>query len=89
MLARHRSRRLPRRHPKVVVFPFPPPSGTTEFAKTDLVLSSGDNYLYVVFPGVTAASHIDVYSVNDDGTLTLFGSTPSTLAGGLSGLVAT
>jgi hypothetical protein len=53
------------------------------------VLSSGDNYLYVVFPGVTAASHIDVYSVNDDGTLTLFGSTPSTLAGGLSGLVAT
>jgi hypothetical protein len=54
------------------------------------VLSSGDNYLYVVFPGVfTPASHIDVYSVNDDGTLTLFGSTPSTLAGGLSGLVAT
>ena len=74
--------------PQVVVFPFPPPSGTTEFAKTDLALSSDDNYLYVVSPGVfTPASHIDMYSVNDDGTVTLFGITPSTLAGGLSGLV--
>ncbi len=75
--------------PQVVVFPFPPP-GTTEFAKTDIALSPHDDFAYVVVPGFySSTSHIDAYSVNDDGTLTLLALTPSTLAGGLSGILTT
>ena len=81
--------------PQVVVFPFfpglgLPPGGLTEFAKTDVALTPDDDFLYVLSPGVfTPASHIDMYAVEDDGTLTLLGLTPSTLAGGLSGLIVT
>ena len=71
------------------VFPFPPP-GTSEFIKTDIGLSPDGNFAYVVSPGVlSSTSHIDIYNVNDDGTLTLIGLTPSTLAGGLSGMLVT
>ena len=75
--------------PLQYVFPFPPP-GTSEFIKTDIGLSPDGNFAYVVSPGVlSSTSHIDIYNVNDDGTLTLIGLTPSTLAGGLSGMLVT
>ena len=63
------------------------PSTTGEFARTDEVLSGDGRFLYVLVPGVMpgTSSHIDEYAVSG-GNLTLIGTTPSTLAVGVSGL---
>jgi hypothetical protein len=66
--------------------PSTPAIDVREFFQTDITLSRDGQYAYVVSPGLGPVSHIDEYDVNDDGTLSLFAVTPSTLAGGLSGL---
>ena len=63
---------------------------------TDLTLSSDSRYLYVVSPtlGMLPApndnntSHIDVYRVGRDGSLTWIQATPDTLPAGASGMAA-
>jgi hypothetical protein len=61
---------------------------SSEFAKTDEVLSGDSKYLYVLNPSIMAGntSRIDEYKVGADGSLSLIGDTPSTLAAGASGL---
>ena len=63
-----------------------PASG--DFALTDSVLSKNDKYLYVLAPSIKAGdtSHIQSYKVGSGGILTHMGSTPMTLAVGVSGL---
>jgi 6-phosphogluconolactonase len=57
---------------------------------SDAALSSDDQYLYVVDPTLTGGdtSHIDVYRVGADGSLTHIQSTPHNLPRGVSGAVA-
>ena len=61
---------------------------SSEFVKTDTVLSGDSKYLYVLNPSVMAGntSRIDEYKVSATGGLHLIGDTPSTLAVGASGL---
>jgi len=78
----------------------PPSVGAGEFARTDATLSRDSKYLYVLspqvvppgaIPGVTPVpSHIDVYRVGSDGSLTMFSSTPAgaNLGVGATGLAA-
>jgi len=63
-----------------------PPSGN--FALTDSLLSKDGKYLYVLAPSIMAGntSHIEIYKVGPGGLLTHVGSTPKTLAVGVSGL---
>lgn len=56
---------------------------------SDEALSSNDHYLYVVDPFVMGApSHIDVYKVGSNGSITHIQTTPSTLPNGVSGAAA-
>jgi 6-phosphogluconolactonase (cycloisomerase 2 family) len=65
------------------------PNPLGERFKTDDALSPDSKYLYVLAPGLTAAtSHIDVYKLGKNGSLKLVSHTPSTLAAGLSGIAA-
>jgi 6-phosphogluconolactonase (cycloisomerase 2 family) len=66
----------------------------SEFARTDVTLSRDDHFLYVLSPLESGSatmpggnSHIDIYAVHDNGTLSLVGATPSIPVPGLSGLV--
>lgn len=53
---------------------------------SDEALSSNNRYLYVVDPFVMGApSHIDVYKVGSNGSITHIQTTPSTLPNGVSG----
>jgi 6-phosphogluconolactonase len=79
--------------PKGELTPLGPPTGTGEFARTDATFSRDSKYLYVLSPQVAppfGASHIDEYSVGNDGNLTLIGSTPAgaNLGIGATGLAA-
>jgi hypothetical protein len=75
--------------------PLSPAAGSTpgEFARTDAALSRDSKYVYVLAPSVGpgAPSHIDEYSVNKDGSLTLIGATPASanLGVGATGVAAT
>jgi 6-phosphogluconolactonase len=57
---------------------------------SDLALSSDDQYLYVLNPTLTGGdtSHIDVYRVGSDGSLTTVQSTSRDLPRGISGAAA-
>jgi 6-phosphogluconolactonase (cycloisomerase 2 family) len=57
---------------------------------SDAALSSDDQYLYVVAPTLTGGdtSHIDVYRVGEDGSLTHIQSTVHNLPRGISGAAA-
>lgn len=57
---------------------------------SDAALSSDDQYLYVVAPTLTGGdtSHIDVYRVGEDGSLTHIQSTAHNLPRGISGAAA-
>jgi 6-phosphogluconolactonase len=74
--------------------PLSPAADSTagEFARTDEALSKDSKYLYVLAPqvGPGAPSHIDEYSVNKNGSLTLIGATPAgaNLGIGASGVAA-
>jgi 6-phosphogluconolactonase len=74
--------------------PLSPAAGSTagEFARTDIALSRDSKYAYVLAPSVGpgAPSHIDEYSVNKDGSLTLIGATAAgaNLGVGASGVAA-
>jgi 6-phosphogluconolactonase len=74
--------------------PLSPAAGSTpgEFARTDVALSRDSKYAYVLAPSVGpgAPSHIDEYSVNKDGSLTLIGATGpgANLGVGASGVAA-
>jgi 6-phosphogluconolactonase len=74
--------------------PLSPAAASTagEFARTDEAFSRDSKYLYVLAPSVGpgAPSHIDEYSVNKDGSLTLIGATPASanLGVGASGVAA-
>jgi hypothetical protein len=58
-----------------------------DLSRSRLPRQPGDD---VVVPAAfSLTSHIDIYEVNEDGTLDLLALPPSTLAGGLSGLVVT
>jgi 6-phosphogluconolactonase len=60
-----------------------------EFARTDEALSRDSKYLYVLKPGLMGdVSQVDIYRVNQNGSLTLLGNTPATGAAGQSGLAA-
>ena len=61
---------------------------SSEFAKTDAVLSKDDKYLYVLNPFVMGQdkSRIDEYTVTSSGDLKLMGQTPSNMPVGVSGL---
>jgi hypothetical protein len=63
-----------------------------EFARTDAALSRDSRYLYVLAPSVGpgAPSHIDVYSLDSAGGMTLIGATPAgaNLGVGATGLAA-
>jgi 6-phosphogluconolactonase (cycloisomerase 2 family) len=64
---------------------------SSEFAKTDEVLSSDSHYLYVLAPGVMGnTSHIDIYKTSAfGGGLALIGETPAVGPAGMSGLAGT
>jgi 6-phosphogluconolactonase len=56
---------------------------------SDEALSSNDHYLYVIDPFIMGApSHIDVYKVGSNGSITHVQTTPSTLPNGVSGVAA-
>ena len=61
---------------------------SSEFAKTDAVLSEDDKYLYVLNPFVMGQnkSRIDEYKVTSAGDLVLMGKTPANMPVGVSGL---
>ena len=53
---------------------------------SDEALSSNDHYLYVVDPFIMGGpSHIDVFKVGSNGSITHIQTTPSTLPNGISG----
>jgi hypothetical protein len=66
-------------------------TSSSEFAKTDEVLSRDGRYLYVLAPGVKVnTSHIDIFKVGGfGGGPTLIGKTPATGPAGMSGLDGT
>ena len=66
-----------------------PPVGGPTFP-SDMALSDGSRYLYVIEPTVMAGntSHVDVYKVGSGGSLTLIQSSPGDLARGISGAAA-
>lgn len=73
----------------IQVTPVVDQNGQREFAKTDEALSPDNRFLYVLVPGLmTNTSRIDIYKVGSNGKLALSGTTPSTMAGGASGLAA-
>ena len=56
---------------------------------SDLALSSNDHYLYLVDPFIMGGpSHIDVFKVGSNGSITHIQTTPSTLPNGISGVGA-
>jgi 6-phosphogluconolactonase len=56
---------------------------------SDEALSSNDGYLYVVDPFIMGGpSHIDVFKVGSNGSVTHIQTTPSTLPNGVSGMAA-
>lgn len=73
----------------------PSPDARSAFP-TDLTLSTDSRYLYVLSPtlnmvappGDENTSHIDVYRVGHDGSLTHIQATPATLPSGASGMAA-
>jgi 6-phosphogluconolactonase len=79
--------------PKGQLTPLGPATGSGDFARTDATVSRDSRYLYVLSPQVAppfGASHIDEYSIGNDGSLTLIGSTPAgaNLGIGATGLAA-
>jgi len=59
-----------------------------EIVRTNETLSRDSKYLYVLKPGLMGpVSQVDIYRVNQNGSLTLIGNTPANGAPGQSGLV--